>query len=212
VQKILFLDVASHAGAIACVTDDRTVASIAVDHRVSDAELPNLIQSALSKAGWTMKDLTHLACVVGPGGFTSLRVGVAAVNALAYALSIPAAGIHLSDLYAARATSDERRGMSQLVARRPQLLWLHSTKKAALFLRDLSSSEESRLVTVEELPALLKGHASWTGELIPEQRAVVDAAGLAPAALRSLEEVLPGFLKDRSYDSRILEPWYGRGW
>ncbi len=199
-QKILFLDLASHDGCVACVTDDRAVARLCVDHRISDAELPALLDRTLREAGWAMKDLTRLACAVGPGGFTSLRVGVAACNALAYALGIPAAGFHLSDLYRERCSEPQN------------LLWLHSTKKTALFFRDLVSSEEPRLVTLEELPVLLKGHASWAGELIPEHRAVVDTAGLAAADLRSLEEALPGFLKDRSYDSRLLEPWYGRGW
>ncbi len=211
-QKILFLDLASHVGCVACVTDDRTVALVPVDHRISDAELPGLLTKALGEAGWTMKDLTRLACALGPGGFTSLRVGVAAINALAYALRISATGIHLSDLYRCRVTSDERRGTPQPATRNPQPLWLHSTKKTQLFLRDLSSSDEPRLVTLEELPALINGKKEWMGELIPEQRAVVDAAGLVPSSLRPLADVLPEFLRTCSYDSRILEPWYGRGW
>ena len=68
-------------------------------------------------------DLTGIACVVGPGWFTSLRVAVAFANTLAWSVpsalrpsprarasepragpngKIKSAGVHLSDLYGAR--------------------------------------------------------------------------------------------------------------
>ncbi len=205
-MKILFLDLASHMGTLACVTENDVPAIASIDHRVNDAELPGLINGSLRKAGWELKDLTHLVCVTGPGGFTSLRVAVASINALSFALKIPAAGIHLSDLYASRSSQLETRSS----------LWLHSTKKTQLFVRGFGEAKEefpeSTLFSIDDLKPRLQKSFSWMGELIPEQRAVIDAAGVLPAELKPLLGVLPSVLKGLSYSSQQLEPWYGRGW
>src|SRR3989338_1021714 len=119
-MNVLFLDIASHQGLIACVSDDAVIESMPVDHRIDDAQLIPTIESTLKKAKWDFRDLTNIACVVGPGGFTSLRVAVAAANTIADQLQIPAVGIHLSDVYAARCNGE-------------QCIWFHSTKKDFLF-------------------------------------------------------------------------------
>ena len=97
-----FLDLASHSGSLICVDDDRVVASVTIDHRVDDAALVPHAEGVLSAAKWNYTDLTQIACVVGPGGFTSLRVAVALSNTLSHELKIPLCGVHLSELYAAR--------------------------------------------------------------------------------------------------------------
>ncbi len=204
-MKTFFLDLASNEGTLACVTESDVPAFAPIDHRVNDAELPGLLNGLLRKAGWTLKDLTHLVCATGPGGFTSLRVAVASVNALSYALKIPAAGIHLSDLYAARIVSHES-----------SVLWLHSTKKTQLFARGFGEAKaefpEAVVLSIDDLTPRLQASHTWMGELIPEQRTVIDKAGLLPAELKSLKDVLPSALSGLAYSSRQLEPWYGRGW
>ena len=81
-MKSLFLDLGSHKGTIACVTDSSVAAITEVDHRIDDRLLTELLEKTLKSADWSYPDITRLACVAGPGGFTSLRVGVAAINAL----------------------------------------------------------------------------------------------------------------------------------
>ena len=200
----LFLDLASHgsstltagSGLIAAIADDRIVASESLDHRVDDAELVPAVESILKKAGWSYSDLTQIACVIGPGGFTSLRVAVALANTLSSQLKIPACGLHLSDVYAARSSAPA--------------LWLHSTKKTELFVR--VAHEEPRCINLDELKVIIKKGMTWMGELIPEHQKIIDVVGALQASLRSLEEVLPGFLSAQKYEKRILQPWYGRGW
>jgi tRNA A37 threonylcarbamoyladenosine modification protein TsaB len=139
--------------------------------------------------------------VDGPGGFTSLRVGVATANALSDALGIPSVGIHLSDLYRAKIPTPN-----------PEIpMWMHSTKKNELFIRE-SASDDPQHITLDQLPGYLKKGGGWTGELIPDQRAIVEEAGMTEAALRSLADVLPDFLTGLEYKKQILHPWYGRGW
>ncbi|MDD5751468.1 MAG: tRNA (adenosine(37)-N6)-threonylcarbamoyltransferase complex dimerization subunit type 1 TsaB [Candidatus Peribacteraceae bacterium] len=101
-MRILFIDLASHNGLLACVTEHHVVASVPLDHRVDDGELMTMLEKVLQEAGWKFADLTHVACVTGPGGFMSLRVAVALANTLVHQLKIPGTGVHLSDVYAAR--------------------------------------------------------------------------------------------------------------
>ena len=205
-MKTLFIDLASHSGLLACATEKQVVASDAIDHRIDDAVLLPHVEGVLSKAGWSYADLTQIACVIGPGGFTSLRVAVALTNALSHELNIPSCGIHLSDVYATRSAESTS----------SPLTWLHSTKKHELFLREFGANDqdapETRCVTVDELRTILQKGMLWTGELIPEHRAMVDEAGVAELPLRPLEEVLPELLQKQEYTQQILMPWYGRGW
>jgi tRNA threonylcarbamoyl adenosine modification protein YeaZ len=202
-MKILFLDLASHHGAVALVTEEKTEVLVPVDHRMSDADLLPLIEKALADTGWSYQDLTQLACVIGPGGFTSLRVAVSAINALAFSLTIPAAGIHLSALKGAQADAQD-------------FWWLHSTKKVQLFMRGFgefaNTHGEPQLVQVEDLSKILSPGDQWIGELIPEHQTKLSETQGVPAQEKSIEEVLPGFLAAQAYGHAQLEPWYGRGW
>lgn len=194
-MKTLFLDLASHSGFLACVTKDDILAFQEVDHRISDAELIPAIEKLLAEAQWKYGDLTHIACVTGPGGFTSLRVAVAYANILADQRGIPLTGIHLSDLYRARVQDVE-------------VFWLHSTKKEELFIRG-GEWKEPTLISLSEastLPPSLR----WMGELIPHHREKFSAA--VEADLAPLNTVLPAYLQGLDYHRGIVHPWYGRSW
>ena len=200
-MRTLFLDLASHSGLLACVTDNTVIASEPVDHRISDHELMPLLEGILRRAKWSFQDLTHVACVTGPGGFTSLRVAVALANTLVHQLKIPGTGVHLSDLKKAQCSEND-------------ILWLHSTKKHELFIRGFGIhakqwSEAMHIMLDVAEKGLPKG-AQWVGELIPEHEKSLSEKGLIPAKMKTLEEVLPVFLKSSVYSSKRLEPWYGR--
>ncbi|MDO8648386.1 MAG: tRNA (adenosine(37)-N6)-threonylcarbamoyltransferase complex dimerization subunit type 1 TsaB [Candidatus Peregrinibacteria bacterium] len=198
----LFLDLASHSGLVACTKDEEIVSSKAVDHRIADHELTPIIEEMLKKAGWKFEDLTQLACVSGPGGFTSLRVAVSTINTMSYLLNIPSAGIHLSDLYRARVTEEN-------------FLWLHSTKKTEIFARGFGEYTkdfpEAVCLPITDLTERYPDDAPFAGELIPEHRDVLKEK-LRDATLRPIGEILPQFLASQQYSSEIITPWYGRGW
>jgi len=201
--KTLFLDLGSHRGLLACVGSERIEASTEVDHRSSDAELVPAIEALLSGAGWTWDDCERLACVTGPGGFTSLRVGVSVCNALSWGRGIPVAGVHLSDLWRARADAED-------------VVWLHSTKARELFARGFGAEKErlptAELFGLDELLALLRPGTRWVGELLPAHREAAEGRGAARADVAPLDRVLPRFLAAQSYAPGRLEPWYGRGY
>ena len=201
-MKTLFLDVASNQGSLAVIQEDQVLLKT-IDHRISDSDLVPMVEAMLKDASCSYTDLTHLACVTGPGGFTSLRVGVAFANALASQLKIPVAGVHLSDLYAAR-------------VRQSDFLWLHSTKKHEIFIRGFGSFvkdfSEAQDREIETIVPTLPEKSFWTGELIPEHLQLIESRGMQRLPLTPLEEGLPSFLKTLVYSNDLLQPWYGRKW
>lgn len=209
-MRCLFLDLASHSGLIACTEDRAIKASEPVDHRIGDHELIPLYEEALGGAGWESGDLTHIACVIGPGGFMSLRVAVAFANTLMHTLKILGAGIHLSDVYAARVGISDRGHRTS-----ETFLWLHSTKKNELFVRGFGALAplwpEATHVLLENFLARVPSGMPWAGELIAEHEALLSEKHLQQAVLRPLVEALPAFLHRQAYTENLLEPWYGRG-
>lgn len=211
-MKILFLDLASNSASdnegacIACVSNQKTESIVFADHRMPDDQLMPTLSKALAQAGWTDRDLTHVACVTGPGGFTSLRVAVTLANTYGDQLQIPMAGINLSDLYKERlAISDQRLA-----------IWIHSTKKTHVFIRGFGEHSflwpEPVLISVEDLAAQLPENASVIGEILPEHREAIAGKHPTYPVLMSIADVLPAFLSAQTFTQTPLVPWYGRGW
>lgn len=57
-------------------------------HRAASTALCDLFQSVMGECGLQNSDLTSIAVDVGPGGFTSVRVGVTFAKVLAWSLGI----------------------------------------------------------------------------------------------------------------------------
>lgn len=88
----MFLAVDSSLGtSVAVVSDEGVILSesSSVDTRGHAENIGALLQDALTSAGITAKDVTHVVMGVGPGPFTGLRVGMAAAEALAHSRSLP---------------------------------------------------------------------------------------------------------------------------
>lgn len=170
--------------------------------RSTERLLDETFGKALEDAMWQSGDIERIACVTGPGGFMSIRSGAAFANALQFALDIPAAGVHLSDL-AMYQSSDE------------DVWWLHSTKKDLLFVRgfgryaDMQSEPEVK--TLEEVKLLLHAEDGFIGELIDEHQAMLTSMGLVRSHEKPIQEILPAFLTSLTYAKQTLLPWYGRG-
>lgn len=64
-------------------------------------ELAPAVADLLARCGLTMEDIHALGVALGPGSFTSLRVGLSLVKGLALARQIPLIGIRTLDVYAA---------------------------------------------------------------------------------------------------------------
>ena len=173
-----------------------------MDTRISDTELVPLMAQCWEEAGWKPIDIQQVACVIGPGGFMSLRVAVATANALSWGLDVPACGIHLADVYEAR-MKDVRHKMED------EGFWIHSTKKEEFFVKG-GEWKESTHVTMRQLEDGLPESFSCIGELLPEHEAWLLQKGGKKGGVLSLEDILSAFLAGQEYTRQTLMPWYGR--
>jgi tRNA threonylcarbamoyladenosine biosynthesis protein TsaB len=100
---ILALDTTSRSGSAAVFDDESALATLVGDAARTHAErLPAELERVLADAGRAFADLGLLAVAVGPGAFTGLRIGLAAMQGLALALGRPIAGVSaLEALHAA---------------------------------------------------------------------------------------------------------------
>ena len=83
---VLSLDTTTRAGSVAVVEGDALVSELIGDSSLTHgARLPNDLIRALETGGKSVAELDLLAVAVGPGSFTGLRVGIAAMQGLAMA-------------------------------------------------------------------------------------------------------------------------------
>lgn len=107
-MKILAIDTSGPICGVSVYADGAILCEYAVFNKMThSANLLPMIDAALSSAGKTLQDMDRIACVVGPGSFTGVRIGVSTVKGLAHgagkpcvpvdALEAMAAGIHSFD-------------------------------------------------------------------------------------------------------------------
>ena len=86
---------------------DRILALLPGDEsRTHGERLPSEIARALEQAGITRDRLDLLAVATGPGAFTGLRIGIAAVQGLAMTLNKPVIGVSALDALAEQVEVD----------------------------------------------------------------------------------------------------------
>lgn len=98
---VLALDTTTRDGSVALVRDDTVVVARPGDPGVSHAErVPADLRAVLADAGLALGAVDVFAVATGPGGFTGLRIGLAAIQGLALALDRPTAGVPSLDALA----------------------------------------------------------------------------------------------------------------
>lgn len=103
-MKLLALSTSAPRGSAAVLEDERVLGAAHYDGGEGHAEqLFRAIDEALAAAGVARTALGALACDVGPGSFTGVRVAVAAAKGIALARSIPVAGVASLEAMAAAA-------------------------------------------------------------------------------------------------------------
>ena len=91
---LLALETTTREGSVALLRDDDVVAARPGDPALSHAErLPADFAAVLAVAGLAPSAIDLFAVATGPGGFTGLRIGLAAVQGLALSLDRPVAGV-----------------------------------------------------------------------------------------------------------------------
>lgn len=93
-KLVLAISTSTGRGSVAVAGPEGVLALRTHDVLEAHAEaLFSLVDAALEGAGATRELLTAVACDVGPGSFTGVRVGVASAAGIAAALGVPGIGI-----------------------------------------------------------------------------------------------------------------------
>jgi tRNA threonylcarbamoyladenosine biosynthesis protein TsaB len=86
---VLALDTTTRAGSAAIVNRSGVLAELSGDARLTHGErLPGELMRVLAAAGMELGRIELLAVAAGPGSFTGLRVGIAAMQGLAMAAAL----------------------------------------------------------------------------------------------------------------------------
>jgi tRNA threonylcarbamoyladenosine biosynthesis protein TsaB len=188
-MHILALETSGAAGSIAAAEGPRLVAELALNaHQRSAKSLAPGIRQVVDAAGWTMRDIELVAVTIGPGSFTSLRVGIATAKALAYALGARCVAVGTLEVIAAQAPDSHRRLAVAMDAGRSQLF-------AATFERSACDAGSARRTT--SAPALVD-QDRWLADL------AADTAVIGPALTKLQDRLPPGIsaVDEREWSAR----------
>ena len=135
-------------------------------HGHSERLLPAL-DALLAEAGASPKDLKGVACCVGPGGFTSLRIGVATAEGLALT-GLPTWGFSAFELRAAALRAAGHTG-------RVWILLDGQRHEAFAQPWEAHATAPARKLPLAELPELLGGEAWWAPAAFAPKLEALDA-------------------------------------
>lgn len=135
-------------------------------HGHHTVELAPGLAALFARTGITSKDLRALAVALGPGSFTSLRIGLGLVKGMAYALHLPIVGIPTLDFMAASRPIRDLPMAVVLQAGRGRLAVGWYTNQAGSWV----ATKDAGVMTVEELAQSIREPTLVCGELSAEER------------------------------------------
>ena len=87
---ILSISTSSNIASVALSEDSNCIEELLIDNNKTHSEtLVPLIEELLSKTNTKLSDVNLIACDIGPGSFTGIRIGISTVKAIAQSLNIP---------------------------------------------------------------------------------------------------------------------------
>ena len=98
---ILALDTSTEACSVALQIGNETIAQYADEPRSHSRLLMPMVQQVLAEAQIKVNQLDAIGVSIGPGSFTGLRIGFAAVQGMAYGADIPVTPVSTLELIAA---------------------------------------------------------------------------------------------------------------
>lgn len=129
-------------------------------------ELAPAVAELLARCGLTMDNIRALGVALGPGSFTSLRVGLSLVKGLALARQIPLIGIPTLDVQAAGQPASKLPLLAAIQAGRGRLAigWYKSTKHG------WQAKGPASVISVESLMYEIRTPSIVCGEFTVEER------------------------------------------
>ena len=132
---VLALDTTARTGSVALAEDGRMLDLLEGDPGRPHAErMPSDLLRVLSRQGRTLLQVDLFAVAIGPGSFTGLRIGIAAIQGCAFAAGRPVIGVSALEALAQAAPGARGGGPLPIVG-----VWMDAQRQevfSALYRRD----------------------------------------------------------------------------
>ena len=93
-MKILAVDTSATAASVAIAEENKLIGEFSIDTALTHSRtLMPMLEQLLKNTGSTIDDIEALAVNAGPGSFTGVRIGVAAVKGLAFSKNLPCVSV-----------------------------------------------------------------------------------------------------------------------
>jgi tRNA threonylcarbamoyladenosine biosynthesis protein TsaB len=164
---LLAIDTSTSQTGLALYDEDQVLGELSWhSHYRQTVELAPAIDDLLKRLNLKTDAIAAIGVAVGPGSFTSLRVGLALAKGLAMALHIPLIGIPTLNILAAAIPVADMPLAAVLQAGRGRLAvgWYHAVSGS------WHADGSATTATAEELVNQIKSPTLVCGELQPEER------------------------------------------
>lgn len=179
---LLAVDTSTTQIGLALYTENEVLAEMtwtSKQHHTS--QLASALSDLMKRCNVTMDKVEALGVAIGPGSFTSLRVGLSLVKGIAFAKNIPVIGIPTLDVIAMAQPLNKKPLISVLQAGRTRLAFgVYKSDK-----KQWQAEGEVRSGSVDELLSQIEESTVVAGELTSEQRKKISKhkkVSLAPPA------------------------------
>lgn len=137
------------------------------------------IMRVLEAGGWRVSDIECIACGVGPGSFTGVRIGMSAAKALAWSAGKRMIAVRSLDMLALGAEDDGRPIVTVMDAKRDLVYWSLYHRKAGVLRR----VKPYALSGIEEVVKAAPRGSVFTGDGIERYGTVIAARAKMPVLL-----------------------------
>lgn len=177
-------------------------------------ELAAMVEKMLQQTGLTVSELTALGVAIGPGSFTSLRVGLSFAKGLAMSRNLPLIGIPTLEVVAAPVALDKRPLACLLPAGRGRLAvaWFYPAELGRGHAHETGwqAAGSPRVTNAEELSASIEQESLIAGDLTASERSLLQANPLIRLIPPALSTRRPGVLAElawnRLYAGQVDDP------
>lgn len=99
-MNILGIDTSTKKANV-CIKKNNNIINKTIDNEITHSEkLLPLIDQTLKDSKLSLKEINYLACSIGPGSFTGIRIGIATIKAFAKVLDVPIFAVSSLDILA----------------------------------------------------------------------------------------------------------------
>lgn len=153
------------------------------------------VEAMLADAKMTIREIHQGVVCVGPGGFTSVRLGVSTANALSFALQIPFAAIDLFTLL--EHLHSQQKDLCIMIEANPEEIFIKGVGRWAKVF------PEARLMKLADVISLMDSEAICVGQVSEATRGALTHAKFLK---QDMKFSLPW--NSLNFSKEIIAPWY----